>query len=77
VTYRDPHTSKYGQLADDEQRLKGSSVRDGFYEYLLNQSDQAQFIVIENDPPPFVFQDRTNVVAFAGPGGEGTRQGLF
>jgi hypothetical protein len=77
VTYRDPHVSKHGGLSEDEEELKRSGVKDGFYEYLLQHAVRAQFIVIENDPPPFDVEDRANVIVFAGRGGEGVREGLF
>jgi hypothetical protein len=77
LTYRDPHTSKYGELSADEDIIKHSGVKDWFYRYLLDHTQNAQFIVIENDPPPFDLGADTKVTVFTGPQGAGSRQGLF
>jgi hypothetical protein len=77
LTYRDPHTSKYGELSADEERIKKSGVKDWFYRYLLDHAQGAQFIVIENDPAPIDLGLNTKVTVFTGPQGEGGRQGLF
>jgi hypothetical protein len=77
LTYRDPHTSKYGELSADEEIVKKSGVKDWFYRYLLDHEQDSQFIVIENDPAPFDLGPDTKVTVFTGPQGEGGRQGLF
>jgi hypothetical protein len=77
LAYRDPHSSKYGELSADEEIVKKSGVKDWFYQYLLDHSQGAQFIVIENDPPPFDLGLNTRVTVFTGPRGAGSRQGLF
>ena len=48
-----------------------------FYCYLLDQSHDAQFIIIENDAPPFDLGPNAMVTTFVGPGGEGGRHGLL
>ena len=77
LTYRDPHNSKYGELSADEEAIKESGVKDWFYRYLLDHTQAAQFIVIENDPAPFALGTNAKVTVFTGPRGEGGRQGLF
>jgi hypothetical protein len=77
LTYRDPHTSKYGDLSADEEVIKKSGVKDWFYRYLLENTHDAQFIVIENDPAPFDLGLDAKITVFTGPQGEGDRQGLF
>jgi hypothetical protein len=75
LAYRDPHSSKYGELSADEEIVKKSGVKDWFYRYLLDHSQGAQFIVIENDPRPFDLGLNTRVTVFTG--SRGSRQGLF
>lgn len=76
LSYREPHTSKHGPLAPDEERVKASGVKDHFYAYLAERTLEAQFIVIENDPPgPLIRPERQ--IVFAGPNDRGERQGLF
>jgi hypothetical protein len=52
LSYRDPHTSKHGDLSADEQVVAKAGVNEYFYRYLLHQAHDAQFIIIENDQPP-------------------------
>ncbi|MGI9404313.1 MAG: hypothetical protein ACR2OF_07390 [Hyphomicrobium sp.] len=77
LTYRDPHTSKHGELAADEQAVTRTGLNEHFYRYLLDQAHNAQFIIIENDAPPFDLGRNAMVTTFAGPLGEGGRQGLL
>jgi hypothetical protein len=39
-------------LSDDEKAVKASGVKDHFFAYLKEKSTEAQFVIIENDPPP-------------------------
>ena len=55
MTYRDPLTSKYGELSDDEQEMASMSLKDHFFEHLSAGSHGAQFIILENvDSPPYI-----------------------
>jgi hypothetical protein len=76
LSYRDPHTSKYGELSADEQAVAQTGLDEYFYRYLLDQSE-AQFIIIENDAPPFDLGSNAMVTRFVGPLGEGGRMGLL
>ena len=77
LSYRDPHTSKHGELSDDEQTIMRTGLNEYFYRYLLEHSHDAQFIVIENDAPSFDLGSNTMVTTFVGPLGEGGRRGLL
>jgi len=77
LSYRDPHTSKHGELSADEQAIKRTGLNEYFYRYLLEQAHEAQFIIIENDAPPFDLGEDANVHTFVGPGGQGGREGLL
>jgi hypothetical protein len=77
LSYRDPHTSKHGELSADEQAVTRTGLNEHFYRYLLDQGRDAQFIIIENDPPPFDLGPNAMVTTFVGPLGEGGRQGLL
>jgi hypothetical protein len=76
LSYRDPHTSKHGELSPDDQAVTRTGLNEYFYRYLLAQHD-AQFIIIENDVPPFDLGPNAIVTTFIGPLGEGGRQGLL
>lgn len=76
LTYRGPH-SRHGALSADEQDVKRTSLNENFYRFLLAHADQAQFIVIENDEPPFALGPSASVIQFWGGNGEDGRQGLF
>ena len=75
LSYRDPHTSRYGGLSPDEQAVTQTGLDEHFYRYLLDQARTAQFIVIENDAPPFDLGPRAMVTTFVGR--LGGRQGLL
>ena len=77
LSYRDPHTSKHGELSTDEQAVTRTGLNEYFYRYLLEQVRDAQFVIIENDAPPFDLGPSARVTTFAGPSGEGGRQGLL
>lgn len=67
LSYRDPHTSKHGELSADEQQVKNAGLNTYFYNYLERQSAHAQFIIVENDPPPYKLGPEAMVTRFSGP----------
>jgi hypothetical protein len=77
LSYRDPHISRHGELSADEQAVTQTGLNEYFYRYLLDQSHEAQFIIIENDRPPFDLGPNAMVTTFVGPLGQGGRQGLL
>ncbi|WFT86002.1 hypothetical protein [Rhizobium leguminosarum] len=77
LSYRDPHTSKHGDLSPDEVQVKNAGLNTYFYEYLERQSSHAQFIIVENDPPPFQLSPAAKVTTFTGPHAEEGRRGLL
>lgn len=76
LTYRDPLTSKYGELAGDEEEIASMSLKDHFFEHLAAQSQGAQFIILENVDPPTNITKLAHVEVFHGKPGGG-RFGLF
>ena len=44
--------------------LRGTDVKDRFYEYLLGLKPDAQVIVVENEHPPALVREQANVVVF-------------
>jgi len=54
----------YWEPEGDEDDLRGTDVKDRFYEYLLGLKPDAQVIVIENDHPPAFVREQANVVVF-------------
>jgi hypothetical protein len=46
--YRPAEETRYGDLTDDELRLRKADVASHFYRHLQSMADQAQFIVVEN-----------------------------
>lgn len=76
LTYRDPITSKHGELSSDEQAFAQLPLRDHFFEHLAAEASGAQFIVLENvDLPPNI-GSLARVEVFYGDKGGG-RPGLF
>ncbi|MDE1979341.1 MAG: hypothetical protein KGI86_08445 [Betaproteobacteria bacterium] len=76
LTYREPLTSKYGELSQDEQALKASSLAEHFYRHLADLKDQVQIIVIENSDPPEAIRSLARIEVFTGQPDEG-RFGLL
>lgn len=76
LTYREPMTSRHGELSEDEAALKETSVADHFYKHLASLEDQVQFIVIENADPPTAARELARVETFTGLQGNG-RFGLL
>jgi hypothetical protein len=77
LSYRDPINSRHGALSSDEELVVKSRLKEYFYRYLLELSDTTQFIIIENDPPPFDLGPKSMVTRFVGPTGQGDRRGLL
>jgi len=76
LTYREPMTSRYGELSDDEKVLKKTGLAEHFYKHLASLKDQVQFIVIENSDPPTAIRDVARIETFSGLEGNG-RFGLL
>ena len=76
LTYREPLTSKHGELSQDEQALKASSLAEHFYKHLASLEEQVQIIVIENSDPPEAIRSLARIEVFTGQPGEG-RFGLL
>jgi hypothetical protein len=77
LSYRDPHTSKHGELSADEQAVTQTGLNEHFYRYLLDHGEGAQFLIVENDAPPFDLGPNANVTRFVGLQGQGGRRGLL
>ncbi|WP_313570136.1 hypothetical protein [Comamonas terrigena] len=76
LTYREPLTSRHGDLAQDEQALKSSSLAEHFYRHLASLKEHVQIIVIENSNPPQAIRSLASIEIFTGQPGEG-RFGLL
>lgn len=76
LTYREPLTSKHGELAQDEQTLKSSSLAEHFYRHLASLKAHVQVIVIENSNPPQAIRSLARIETFTGQPSEG-RFGLL
>jgi hypothetical protein len=66
LTYREPMSSRHGELSADEALLKASSVAENFYKHLASLRDEVQFIVIENTDPPTTIRDLARIETFTG-----------
>lgn len=76
LTYREPMTSRYGELSDDEKVLKKTGLAEHFYKHLASLKDKVQIIVIENSDPPVAIRDVARIETFSGLEGNG-RFGLL
>jgi hypothetical protein len=76
LMYRDPITSRYGELEADEKEILQTSLKDHFFEHLLANTNAGQFIILENIDPPSDISRSANVEVFYGRRGGG-RVGLF
>ena len=76
LTYRDPITSRYGELSGDEKEIAQLPLKDYFFEHLFTESRDRQFIMLENLDPPTNIGDLAHVEVFYGEKAGG-RQGLF
>jgi hypothetical protein len=77
LSYRDPLTSRYGELSADEKEVAAAGLKVHFYDYLIRKADEAQFIIVENQDPPYALPDTVREHIFAGEHGTGPRRGLF
>jgi len=76
LTYRDPITSRYGELDPDEEEILQTSLKDHFFRHLSASARSSQFIILENIDPPADIARLANVEVFYGRRGGG-RAGLF
>jgi len=76
LTYREPLTSRHGDLSEDEAKLKGTVLAEHFYKHLASLKDHVQIIVIENSDPPSAIGDLARIETFTGSQGDG-RVGLL
>ena len=77
LSYRDPHTSKHGDLSADERAVTQTGLNEHFYRFLLDRGAGAQFVIVENDAPPIDLGPTAKVTRFVGTQGEGGRRGLL
>lgn len=76
LTYREPLTSRHGELSQDETELKATNLAEHFYKYLASLKDEVQIIVIENADPPDAIWGLAWIETFTGRQGNG-RFGLL
>lgn len=76
LTYREPMTSRHGDLSEDEAQMKKAPVAVKFYEHLASLEEFAQIIVLENADPPSDIGKHATVQIFTGQVDDG-RYGLF
>lgn len=76
LTYREPLTSRYGDLTEDEVKLKATTLAEHFYKHLASLKDHVQVIVIENSDPPSAVEALARIETFTGNQGSG-RSGLL
>ncbi len=77
LSYRDPITSRHGALSADEEELETANLKFHFYNDLIRRSTEAQFIILENQDPPFTLPEGVREHRFAGEHGTEGRRGLF
>jgi hypothetical protein len=61
----------------DEREVKESGLKEHFYRFLVEKKDLAQFVIVENDPPPIALDKGSIVTSFAGSQGAGERRGFY
>lgn len=77
LTYRDPLTSKYGELEKDEEKLSKTKLSYKFLSYLHTIKDLGQFIIIENIDLPSGLSKEITIETFYGKNEEDKRVALF
>lgn len=77
LSYRDPHKSRHGELSEDEVAVKNANLNTHFYSDLAQRAKRAQFIIVENDPPPEKLPDDSLVTTFTGPFADTGRKGFL
>jgi prefoldin subunit 5 len=76
LTYREPISSRHGELSQDEEVLKATSLAEHFYNHLASLENDVQFVIIENSDPPNAIRDVARVETFTRAEGNG-RYGLL
>lgn len=76
LTYRDPMKKEGDSLAQDEQELQNSDMKERFFDHLGELGEKAQIVVLENIDPPKEFGEQHSIEAFTNDPDEG-RQGLL
>ncbi|KJK04617.1 hypothetical protein UB44_03315 [Burkholderiaceae bacterium 26] len=76
LTYREPLTSRHGELSEDEAELKATNLAEHFYKHLASLATEVQIIIIENSDPPVAIRDLARIETFTGSKGNG-RFGLL
>jgi hypothetical protein len=66
VTYRDPLNSKHGDLDNDEKNLAETKISYYFLNFLYENSELGQFIIIENIDMPESLKDVIGIDTFYG-----------
>lgn len=78
LSYRDPLKSKHTEeLSEEEKTVVAAGLKSHFYDYLIKRSGEAQFIVIENQDPPYALPDSVREYVFTGEHASEGRKGLF
>jgi hypothetical protein len=70
LAYRQPEDS------EDKIILEGVGLKEKFYEYLANNCNDSQILIIENEHPPSDFEERIMAINFTGNPNDG-RYGFF
>jgi hypothetical protein len=76
LTYREPLTSKHGDLSEDEIEIKQTGLPTHFYNYLASLEGLGQIIVLENADPPADLVTNPKIEIFTARRDSG-RYGLF
>lgn len=76
LTYREPLTSKHGELSEDEEAIAATSLAENFYKHLAGLKNDVQVIVIENSTPPASIRSLARITTFTHVEGNG-RFGLL
>ncbi|HEY9698727.1 MAG TPA: hypothetical protein V6D10_15800 [Trichocoleus sp.] len=64
------------EASEDKALLEGVGLRESFYEYLANNYDDSQILIIENERPPEGIEGKISLTNFTGNPNEG-RSGFF
>jgi predicted nucleic acid-binding Zn-ribbon protein len=76
LTYRDPMKNPDDKLTPEEQQLRGTDLKERFFNHLGHLGDRAQILVFENVDPPQNIGSYARVETFTNDPNEG-RQGLL
>lgn len=64
------------EASEDKALLEGVGLKERFYEYLANNYNNSQILIIENESPPDSIEERISLTNFTGNPNEG-RYGFF